>query len=219
MPDDSAAAPALTGPRKRERAERRLQLIEATIAVLATHGYARTTLTAVARQAGISHGLVNFHFDSKERLLSETLRYLTDEYENNWRSALAAAGPDAAAGLRAVLLADLDPQISAPDRLAAWCAFRGETQSRPIYQEACSGNDAAYVTALEDLCARLKQEGGYGGEPRIIARVLRAVTEVIWLDRLTLREPYGRAEAERTLMAACAAFFPQHFTDAGLRPR
>ena len=53
-------------PRKLSREARRAQLIEATIKVVAERGYARATLTEVASRAGLSHGLVNFHFQSKE---------------------------------------------------------------------------------------------------------------------------------------------------------
>ena len=55
--------------RKASREARRVQLIEATIETIAVRGFARTTLTDVAQQAGLSHGLVNFHFETKEKLL------------------------------------------------------------------------------------------------------------------------------------------------------
>ena len=57
---------AEAAPRKLSREARRSQLIEAMIETLATRGYARTTLTEVAKQAGLSHGLVNFHFETKK---------------------------------------------------------------------------------------------------------------------------------------------------------
>ena len=73
-------------PRKMSRDTRRAQLIEATIETLALRGYARTTLTEVARMAGLSHGVVNFHFDTKEKLLSETLALLAEEFRLNWQA-------------------------------------------------------------------------------------------------------------------------------------
>ena len=67
-------------PRKLSREFRRQQLIDSTIETIAARGYARTTLTDVANHAGLSHGLVNFHFQSKEKLLAETLLFLAEEY-------------------------------------------------------------------------------------------------------------------------------------------
>lgn len=203
-------------PRKQPRDARRVQLMEATIEVIARQGYSRTTLTEVAREAGVAHGLVNFHFQSKENLLVETLLYLAEEYRLNWTTALEGAGEAPAACIHAMLTADFNPEIYTPSRLAAWCAFWGEAQSRPIYQERCSGNDEAYIRTLEELCARMNAEHGYCGNPERVARVLRVTVEGVWLDMMTISAPYGRDEALATLMTSAAAFFPRHFGEAGL---
>ncbi|GIR39252.1 MAG: hypothetical protein CM15mP51_00320 [Porticoccaceae bacterium] len=36
----------------------------------------------VTKLAGLSLGIVNLHFETKEKLLVETLRFITDEYRN-----------------------------------------------------------------------------------------------------------------------------------------
>ena len=100
---------AETAPRKLSREARRSQLIEAMIETLATRGYARTTLTEVAKQAGLSHGLVNFHFETKEKLLAETLMFLAEEYRLNWTAALERAGDRPAAQLDAFAAGRLQP--------------------------------------------------------------------------------------------------------------
>ena len=130
------------------RDERRQQVIEATLLVIATRGLARLTLAEVAREAGISHGLVLFHFESKESLLSETLAYLADEYERNWKAALLGAGPGAADRLHAMIEADFNPAMTTPTRLAAWCAFWGEAQSRPFYQQICGERDVLQIRQM-----------------------------------------------------------------------
>jgi len=214
--DQIVAQPAPPQPRKLSREARKAQLIDATIEVIAVRGYARTTLTDVANKAGLSHGLVNFHFQTKERLLTETLLFLAEEYRNNWTDALAAAGPAPAERLDAILRADFTPTICTPAKLSAWCAFWGEAQCRPLYQEQCGSNDEAYLDAIETLCHELKAEGGYGFDPLRAARVLRVTTEGVWLDMMTMSTPYDRAEALTTVHSCAAAFFPAHFTDDGL---
>jgi len=208
-------APNDPPPRKLPRDARRLQLIEATIEVMAGAGYARTTLTEVARRAGLSHGLVNFHFQSKERLLAETLLYLAEEYRLNWTGALAAAGSAPAAQLEALLRADFHPAICTPERLAAWCSFWGEAQSRPIYQERCGANDDTYIATLEGIVSRLMAEGGYAGNPQRVARVLRNSVEGTWLDMMTMTAPYGREEAQATVLTCASLIFPRHFGPEG----
>ena len=87
--------PALDGERKSRKASketRRSQLIEATIDSLAKRGYSDTTLANVADGAGLSRGIVNFHFESKEKLLVATLQHMSDEYSGHWNAALEKAG-------------------------------------------------------------------------------------------------------------------------------
>lgn len=216
MSDVESQKPAEAPPRKLPRDARRLQLIEATIETIARQGYSRTTLSEVARTAGLSHGLVNFHFETKDKLLVETLLYLAEEYRLNWTQAVEAAGPSAPEQLYAMLAADFRPELCTPGRLSAWCAFWGEAQGRPLYQEKCGSNDEEYNRRLEALCARMNAEHGYSGDPVRTARVLRVTTEGVWLDMMTLQAPYPPDEALATVMTCTAAFFPRHFTAQGL---
>lgn len=201
--------------RKISRDQRRKQLIDATMRVLARKGYAKTTLADVALEAGVSHGLVNFHFESKEKLLTATLLFLSDEYRSNWMAALEAAGEQPARKLAALLSADFNDSICKPERLACWCSFWGEVQSRPLYQQECSANDDKYIRQLENICAAIVAEGKYSVDPVRVARVLRHSSEGLWNDMLSMAEPYTREEALKTLFSCAAGFFPKHFTIDG----
>ncbi len=104
-------APARKRSQRAEQKQRtRMRLIEATMAVVAREGLTCTTLGKVARQAGLSQGIVNFHFESKDQLLAETLTQLTEEYRSIWQDASAGAGDDPAAGLEALVRALLEPR-------------------------------------------------------------------------------------------------------------
>ena len=201
--------------RKVSRKQRRQQLIDATMRVLARKGYAQTTLSDVAAEAKVSHGLVNFHFDTKEKLLTETLLFMAEEYRSNWTSALEAAGPSPAEQLDALIRADYVPAICTQEHLACWCAFWGEVQSRPLYQQECASNDLRYIQKLESICALLIAEGGYDLDPVHTARIIRLVNEGLWLDMLSMKEPYSVQAAVTTLYSCAAAFFGKHFTPRG----
>lgn len=203
------APPAL--PRTQSRDARRLQLIEATIQSLAERGFSRTTVTDVAARAGISHGLVLFHFSSKENLLAETLDYLAEEYRQNWQTALAAAGEAPEDQIKAMIHADFAEAICTPARLAAWCSFWGESQSRPLYQARCGANDELYNAAMIDICAAMNARHGYDISPERTARLIRIMIEGVWLDLMTLAEPYSITEAIETVMTGTRGFFPRHF--------
>lgn len=202
-------------PRTLSREARRSQLIEATIETLAERGYSRTTLTEVARKAGLSHGLVLFHFETKAKLLADTLDYLSDEYRENWQSALERAGPRPEDQLAALIRADFNPAICTPGRLAAWCSFWGESQNRPIYQARCGSNDDHYNDTLERICAQMNAEHGYSHNPARAGRLIRVTVEGVWLDLMTMADPYDAAEALRTVWTGAGALYPRHFTPEG----
>ena len=146
-------------PRKASKEVRRQQLIEATIDTLARKGYSELTMADVAKAAGLSVGIVNFHFETKEKLLVETLKALAEEYRGNWQNALKAAGPRDAHKLAALLAADFNEAVCTPRKLAAWCAFWAEAQSRPTYLEHCGTNDEEYSAIVRDLCRSLIRRG------------------------------------------------------------
>lgn len=203
------------GTRKASKAARREQLIEATIDTLAAKGYAATTLADVAKAAGLSGGIVNFHFETKDKLLVETLRYLALEYRTNWRTAIAMAGSSAGERLMALLTADFNEVVCTPRTLAAWCAFWAEAQSRPTYLEHCSANDDEYQGVITELVSEIVTEGGYRFAPGPIARSLEAMMEGLWLDLMTTQAPFSRQEALDTVLACLAALFPRHFSPDG----
>ena len=201
--------------RKASKEVRRQQLIEATIDVMARKGYSGTTMLDVAKAAGLSSGIVNFHFETKEKLLVETLKYLADEYRANWHKALNGAGSDPADKLIALLFSDFNPEICTPRKLAAWCAFWAEAQSRPTYLEHCGSNDEEYSAIVHELCRAIIKKGRYALSPELIGRALDALLEGLWLDLMTMAKPYSLEDAKRTIAACLHAFFPKHYPPAG----
>lgn len=201
--------------RKASKETRRLQLIEATIDSLARRGYSETTMADVADGAGLSRGIVNFHFESKEKLLVATLQYMADEYASHWRGALRKAGDDPARQLGVLVAADFDRSICNKRKLAAWCAFWGEAKSRPTYQALCGARDEAYQNVFVDLCRRLKADGGYGFEPVSTALGLSAMLEGLWLRLMMGTEEVTRETAYRAACEHLASVFPRHFSRDG----
>lgn len=201
--------------RKAARSVRRQQLIESTIAVLGRKGYAALTVADVAREAGLSPGIVIFHFNSKDELLAAVLGHLAAEYRAHWEARVKAAGPHVADRLRALMLSDFDGSVFTPEKLAAWIAFWGETQGRPVYDQICAGLDAERLAATETLCRELVAEGGYAHDPHLVMRSLESLCDGLWLGLAADGAGYsGRvsaALAQETVAATLAAFFPRHY--------
>lgn len=197
--------------RKASKEIRQFQLIEATIDSLAKRGYSETTMADVADGAGLSRGIVNFHFESKEKLLIATLQYMYDEYAAHWRTAFDKAGDEPASRLKALVAADFDRAICNKRKLAAWCAFWGEAKSRPTYQALCGARDEAYQQVFIDLCAALKAEGDYDFEPGPIALAISAMLEGLWLRLMMGTEAVTRESALHSANMFLAVTFPRHY--------
>lgn len=55
---------------------RRRQIVETAIQTIATQGFSQASLAEIARKAGISKGVISYHFAGKEELVEEILRSL-----------------------------------------------------------------------------------------------------------------------------------------------
>jgi TetR/AcrR family transcriptional regulator, transcriptional repressor of bet genes len=204
--------PARVSRRTAAPEERRQQLIEATIRCVANQGLAETTIATVAQEAGLSQGIINLHFQSKDRLLVATLRYLADEYRNACEEAAAAAGASAVAGLQAMVDLDFRRSICTRDKLAVWFAFWGERRFRPTYRRICAARDKSYEDRVRVLCAKLCEEGDYPDvDPALVADGLSALTDGLWLDLLVRPDSMSRDLARRISMSYLADAFPRHF--------
>ena len=188
-------------------------MIRATVRSVAKNGLSDTTMATVAREAGLSQGIINLHFQSKERLLVETLRYIADEYNNSWEKALAGAGPSPVERLVALVEVDFKLPVCDRNKLAMWFAFWGESKSRPTYRKICRARDVRYREELGALCQLLIKEGGYQGlDATALATGLSAMTEGLWLDLLISPRSITREQARNICMAYLASAFPRHFS-------
>lgn len=187
-------------------------MIQATIRSVAKQGLAETTTATVAREAGLSQGIINLHFRSKDGLLTATLRYLADEYRNALRKAAAAAEASPADGLLAMVELDFRRNICARDKLAVWFAFWGERKFRPTYRRICAERDKSYDDMVRAMCARLCAQGDYPDvEPALVADGLSALTDGLWLDLLVRPDTMSRELARRITLSYLAQAFPRHF--------
>ena len=196
---------------------RRQQLIESTIAVLARKGYAGLTVADVAKEAGLSAGIVIFHFNSKDGLLAAVLGALAAEYRAHWEASMKAAGPKAEDRLKALLLSDFDTDVYTREKLAAWVAFWGEIQGRPFYDQICAGSDAERQATTEGLCRSIIEDGRYGLDPALTSRALEALGDGLWvsLGGGGYKGQVNGAQAKQVMAAALAAFFPKHYPPRG----
>ena len=191
---------------------RRKDLIEATVSAISRNGFARTTLADVAAAAGLSRGIVNFYFESKDDLFVETLRYLAEEYATLVRTAVDAAGTDPAARVVAFIDADLNPMVWDIDRIAAWAAFMAESRSNPAYSEIRARYDARMDQELSlQITTLVARSGRPIEDATLITRSLYAMQQGFWYDLLFYGEAYDRDFIRTALMDYLARVMPESF--------
>jgi TetR/AcrR family transcriptional repressor of bet genes len=202
--------------RKRRRTEprdvRRTQLIDATITSIARHGIAGTTLSTVTEAAGLSIGIVNFHFVSKQKLLEETLLHLAREHHRHWRKAYDDAGLSAAGKLLAIVDAHFHPRICTRRKLAVWFAFYGEGGRRAVYRRLVDAIDTERYDLATGLCRQIAAEGGYEGPPpEQVAWTLEGLYDGMCLNILMYPGDLSRETAKAQIRAYLASVYPRHF--------
>lgn len=196
-----------TAPREKRRA----QLVDATMKCIARKGLGNTTLADVASEAGLSQGIINLHFQSKDNLLKETLSTLAGEYRDQFDRTLERAGKDPANRLRALMELDFRPSICDRRKLAVWFAFWGEVKSRPTYRRMCDAWDRYYDEVIVGLCRDLVDDGRYAVEPVDAANALTSMTNGLWLTCLVSPKSFDRDRALAAVDSYLVHVFPEHY--------
>ena len=193
---------------------RRQQLIDATIKCISKKGLGSLTLADVATGAGLSQGPVNLHFDSKDNLLNETLRFLAEDYDAQFMRTLETASPEAAGTLLALMEMDLKPAVCDRKKLAVWFAFWGEVKTVPTYQKICAAYNDKYIEIMTELCSRIISEGGYDDvDARTITDALSSLTYGLWLSCLINPKSFDRKQALNSVCSYLRAVFPGHYDE------
>jgi AcrR family transcriptional regulator len=103
MADGARAAKAQPSQRERAAAEARTRILAAAADCIVRDGLAQVRMASIARTAGVSAGLVHYHFDTKELLFGEVLKYSHAVSAELNQRAMARAGDGPAERLSSFL--------------------------------------------------------------------------------------------------------------------
>jgi AcrR family transcriptional regulator len=155
------------------------ELIRATLRCLTTLGPVGTSVRAIAKEAGVSPGLVTYHFGGKRELLVGAYAHLSDQMRRAEARALADAGDDPHERLMAFIGVGFGPEFLDEEYITArflfWGLARTDADVARVHDEIYS----SYRRALAEL---IEAAVGPSPENARLGFALSALLDGLWLE-------------------------------------
>ncbi|MCG8424212.1 MAG: TetR/AcrR family transcriptional regulator [Proteobacteria bacterium] len=159
--------------------ERRVEIVEGLLRVMSERGYERASINEIARAAGLTAGLIHYHFGSKQQILLALVERLASAFQTRLAGRLRRAGDDPVKRLHAFLDAHLALDGSADPRIvAAWVTVGAEAIRQPEVRAAYVDATRKRLDTLRELLAACLHARGRGTrDARKLAGMLLAAIE------------------------------------------
>lgn len=168
-------------------AERRRQLTEAAIRVMARDGVARATTRSIAAEAGVSLSVFHYCFDSKQELVESVITTITDHSVTVVKEALRARAT-LEETVRAGFQAYWDHVRAHPDEHMLTYELTQYALRRPGFEHLARRQYEVYGATYAELIDELRQTMDFRLRVpvAVLARYLAAVTDGLTLNYLVL---------------------------------
>ncbi|MET9630081.1 TetR/AcrR family transcriptional regulator [Lentzea sp. NPDC006480] len=150
---------------------RRGQIVAATIETIAEIGYARASFVQIARRAGISPGLITYHFAKREELMKQVMQTVHGSMDHAL-SARAEGSESYCAAIRHLIEGFVHYCAEHPSELIAIGQIASAARDAQAAQEWYQEQAAATLTEMEDMF----REGQQAGELRAFSPRVMAVS-------------------------------------------
>ncbi len=186
-------AEATRGGTEKAREDR---ILDAVVQLLSRGGISAVSMRAVAREAGVSLGLVNYHFHDKVGLIAAALRRIGDQD-------IAMVAPDASLQpveqLRTALHRVADPTLLDTEYLALRLQLWALAQAHADFEEINTTAQRNYRSGLADLIRAARPDlspaecGKRAADIDVIQNGLW-LTALLGLDRASITRAVARCE-------------------------
>jgi TetR/AcrR family transcriptional repressor of bet genes len=187
---------------------RKRQLINSTIDCIEKLGLSQTTMASIAKHAGVSQGVVVFHFQTKDALLEQTLRRMSDDYASCWKTAYNNADDNPIMRLRALVEAVFSSTVCTRKLVSVWYAFWGDSRSRLLYKNLCGKQDIAYSSYLLEQCQILETTESSTLSAHVAALSIESMMSGLWLEFLIGAPGFKRQESISTVFSLLELIYP-----------
>ncbi|WCE02464.1 TetR/AcrR family transcriptional regulator (plasmid) [Streptomyces sp. HUAS 31] len=203
MDDETVGAGAAAGEETGTRTRgARDGILQAAVELIARDGFDGVRLADIARRAGVSNALVHYHFDSRERLLTDALAYSLTREEARLQRRSRQSHRDRPAERLADLI-DFGLPLTHDDVLE--CRLWAELKIRSAGSAEMSGRLAEFRKRLLEPLAAVIDAGLRGGDfsdcdPAEVATIAMALLE--GLTHRLITETGGLTLADARRLAA-----------------
>ena len=143
---------------KKPVAERRTEILDVTCEVVTERGFAATRVQDVAKRLDVSTGLIHYHFDNKDALLSAAFQLAAERDLERLERELGNEPGPVAKLLRVITL--YAPEQAEPGWMM-WIDAWGEALRNPILRAISQDLDIAWMHHLEAVISEGVAEGAF----------------------------------------------------------
>ncbi len=138
-------------PRPSNKKERRAQIARALMSVMTKKGYDCASMSDVASEAGLTQGLIHYHFKNKQEILLEVLKVIASRHDKRLEGKLCKQAKAPTKRLEAYIDFHLSLEDGDPELLVCWIVLTGEALRRKAVRTAYNKSVEKSNQVLEDI--------------------------------------------------------------------
>lgn len=179
-------------PKRVDHEERRQHIAAALLCVISRDGLEAVSLRHVATEAGVTAGMVQHYFPSKNAMMQFAMRTASSRYEQRINAILSELGdaPDAGQFVRIMLRSLLPADTAEAGDARIALAFQSYAAN---HVDAAEELEEGNRTLCEHLAELLVSTGANLSDPLAAATALFATTEGLAVQMLSARLPHDKA--------------------------
>lgn len=182
--------------------ERRTEILDVTCEVVVERGFGATRVVDVSHRINVSTGLIHYHFDTKDALLSAAFHHAAQrDLERLERE--VTSEPDAVCKLVRIVTMDTPEQAEAAWMM--WIDAWGEALRNPILRNISQDLDIAWKSLLEAVIVEGVEAGTFRcADPHGASWRLTALLDGLAVQVMAHDKAVSRDEMQRWILHAAA---------------
>ena len=195
---------------------RREQMLQAAAAIIGERGFSETRIADVARRSGASPALVIYYFSTKDKLLTEALRYSEDAF---YRAVAAQLEELKTARQRLELLVRLTCIPQGDDEIPCAWGLWFDLWAQALRHPEIAKDRIELDQHWRDTIARVVRDGQAAGEIGDVDADAFAITFAVLLDGLSIQVALKDPVVDPDRAFAIAMKFAAGELDVPWKPR